>query len=153
MGAVARHSPPSPGRRCDVPRERCPTRPASAFYEIPITSPRPSSRKPMPWVALQHGQRSRWARWKCTGISFHAPTGSPEKRLRPNQWRNEEYLHDGHSDAGAGLRLLRPCDWLHLRLRTALKERTMIFDYSLAGAVSLGLLFYLTYALLRPERF
>jgi K+-transporting ATPase KdpF subunit len=29
----------------------------------------------------------------------------------------------------------------------------MIFDYSLAGAVSLGLLFYLTYALLRPERF
>jgi K+-transporting ATPase KdpF subunit len=29
----------------------------------------------------------------------------------------------------------------------------MIFDYSLAGAVSLGLLLYLTYALLRPERF
>ncbi|MGC2780689.1 MAG: K(+)-transporting ATPase subunit F [Bradyrhizobium sp.] len=29
----------------------------------------------------------------------------------------------------------------------------MIFDYSLASAVSLGLLIYLTYALLRPERF
>jgi K+-transporting ATPase KdpF subunit len=29
----------------------------------------------------------------------------------------------------------------------------MMFDYSLAGAVTLGLLFYLTYALLRPERF
>jgi K+-transporting ATPase KdpF subunit len=29
----------------------------------------------------------------------------------------------------------------------------MIFDYSLAGAVSAGLLVYLTYALLRPERF
>lgn len=29
----------------------------------------------------------------------------------------------------------------------------MIFDYSLAGAVALGLLVYLTYALLRPERF
>jgi len=29
----------------------------------------------------------------------------------------------------------------------------MIFDYSLAGLVSIGLLFYLTYALLRPERF
>ncbi|MBC9881870.1 K(+)-transporting ATPase subunit F [Bradyrhizobium sp. INPA01-394B] len=29
----------------------------------------------------------------------------------------------------------------------------MIFDYALAGAVSLGLLIYLTYALLRPERF
>lgn len=29
----------------------------------------------------------------------------------------------------------------------------MIFDYSLAGIVSLGLLIYLTYALLRPDRF
>ncbi|TFV46378.1 K(+)-transporting ATPase subunit F [Bradyrhizobium niftali] len=29
----------------------------------------------------------------------------------------------------------------------------MIFDYTLAGAVSFGLLMYLTYALLRPERF
>jgi K+-transporting ATPase KdpF subunit len=29
----------------------------------------------------------------------------------------------------------------------------MMFDYSLAGLVSLGLLVYLTYALLRPERF
>ena len=27
----------------------------------------------------------------------------------------------------------------------------MIFDYSLAGFVSAGLLFYLVYALLRPE--
>jgi K+-transporting ATPase KdpF subunit len=27
----------------------------------------------------------------------------------------------------------------------------MIFDYSLAGLVTLGLLIYLTYALLRPE--
>lgn len=29
----------------------------------------------------------------------------------------------------------------------------MIFDYALAGGVSFGLLMYLTYALLRPERF
>ena len=29
----------------------------------------------------------------------------------------------------------------------------MIFDYSLAGIVMLGLMVYLTYALLRPERF
>jgi K+-transporting ATPase KdpF subunit len=29
----------------------------------------------------------------------------------------------------------------------------MIFDYSFAGLVSAALLFYLTYALLRPERF
>jgi K+-transporting ATPase KdpF subunit len=29
----------------------------------------------------------------------------------------------------------------------------MIFDYSLAGLVTVGLLVYLVYALLRPERF
>jgi K+-transporting ATPase KdpF subunit len=29
----------------------------------------------------------------------------------------------------------------------------MTFDYSLAAIVSVGLLIYLTYALLRPERF
>jgi K+-transporting ATPase KdpF subunit len=34
-----------------------------------------------------------------------------------------------------------------------LKAAAMIFDYSLAGVVTLGLLVYLTYALLRPERF
>jgi K+-transporting ATPase KdpF subunit len=33
------------------------------------------------------------------------------------------------------------------------EEMNMIFDYSLAAVVSVGLLFYLTYALLRPERF
>ena len=29
----------------------------------------------------------------------------------------------------------------------------MLFDYVLGGLVALGLLFYLTYALVRPERF
>jgi len=29
----------------------------------------------------------------------------------------------------------------------------MTFDYTLAGVVSFGLFIYLTYALLRPERF
>ncbi|OQW59328.1 MAG: potassium transporter TrkH [Proteobacteria bacterium SG_bin9] len=29
----------------------------------------------------------------------------------------------------------------------------MTFDYALAGVVSAAILFYLTYALLRPERF
>jgi K+-transporting ATPase KdpF subunit len=29
----------------------------------------------------------------------------------------------------------------------------VIFDYALAGIVTLGLLVYLTYALLRPEKF
>ena len=71
-----------------------------------------------------------------------------------------------------GLGFLRGGGGLRLRLRTALVSdafssrepdplrskdafgRTnMIFDYALAGLVSAGLLFYLTYALLRPERF
>jgi K+-transporting ATPase KdpF subunit len=29
----------------------------------------------------------------------------------------------------------------------------MVFDYSLAGVVTLGILVYLLYALLRPQRF
>ncbi len=29
----------------------------------------------------------------------------------------------------------------------------MIFDYALGAAVTLGILFYLVYALVRPERF
>ena len=33
------------------------------------------------------------------------------------------------------------------------KEATMTFDYSLAAIVTLGLMVYLTYALLKPERF
>jgi K+-transporting ATPase KdpF subunit len=35
----------------------------------------------------------------------------------------------------------------------ATEETTMIFDYSLAALVTAGLMFYLTYALLKPERF
>jgi K+-transporting ATPase KdpF subunit len=35
----------------------------------------------------------------------------------------------------------------------ALRKTKMIFDYSLAALVAAGLLFYLIYALLRPERF
>jgi K+-transporting ATPase KdpF subunit len=35
----------------------------------------------------------------------------------------------------------------------ACEEALMIFDYTLAALVTLGLMIYLTYALLRPERF
>jgi K+-transporting ATPase KdpF subunit len=35
----------------------------------------------------------------------------------------------------------------------ACEESIMIFDYALAGTVTAALLVYLTYALLRPERF
>ena len=47
-----------------------------------------------------------------------------------------------------------------LRCRSATRSRAsvseeafMVFDYSLAGIVTVGLMIYLTYALLRPERF
>jgi K+-transporting ATPase KdpF subunit len=33
------------------------------------------------------------------------------------------------------------------------RERPMLFDYILGGAVTVFLLAYLTYALIRPERF
>ena len=36
---------------------------------------------------------------------------------------------------------------------TGSEEDFMLFDYSLAALVTLGLMIYLTYALLRPERF
>ena len=39
------------------------------------------------------------------------------------------------------------------RLRPALRRTAMIFDYSLAALVTVGLMIYLVYALLRPEQF
>jgi K+-transporting ATPase KdpF subunit len=38
-------------------------------------------------------------------------------------------------------------------MRPALREAAMIFDYALAGFVTVVLVIYLTYALLKPERF
>ena len=52
-----------------------------------------------------------------------------------------------------GARLLRAVGRLRLSPATGSEEAAMIFDYSLAALVTAGLLFYLTYALLRPERF
>jgi K+-transporting ATPase KdpF subunit len=48
---------------------------------------------------------------------------------------------------------LSPREPAFASLESALGRTNMIFDYALAGLVSAGLLFYLTYALLRPERF
>jgi K+-transporting ATPase KdpF subunit len=67
---------------------------------------------------------------------------------------DREHFHVGCRHAGPLRRLLCSRHSLRLCLRTTLDEgKFMIFDYSLAGLVSIGLLFYLTYALLRPERF
>jgi K+-transporting ATPase KdpF subunit len=61
---------------------------------------------------------------------------------------------DGCRHAGDWFRLLRVVDCVRLRLRSALGEvSAMLFDYSLAALVTVGLLVYLTYALLKPERF
>lgn len=50
--------------------------------------------------------------------------------------------------------LLRSLPCLYPRLRQALKgEAPMILDYALSGAVTVFLAVYLTYALIRPERF
>jgi K+-transporting ATPase KdpF subunit len=38
-------------------------------------------------------------------------------------------------------------------MRPIVRGVVMIFDYSLAAIVTVGLLVYLTFALLRPERF
>src|SRR5450631_1262234 len=98
-------------------------------------------------------------------------TNGGEKAARPpRRSRRTGAPHAGHRHAGPRPRLLRGGGRLHLRLRTTLesdafssrewlrlktlwRSTTMIFDYSLAAIVSAGLLFYLTYALLRPERF
>jgi K+-transporting ATPase KdpF subunit len=42
---------------------------------------------------------------------------------------------------------------LRISLRPALKEPPMLLDYVLGGIVTAGLLVYLVYALVRPERF
>jgi K+-transporting ATPase KdpF subunit len=64
-----------------------------------------------------------------------------------------EHFHDGPRRAGDRRRLLCTVDRLRVRLRPAVKETAMIFDYSLAAIVVAGLLVYLTYAMLRPEQF
>jgi K+-transporting ATPase KdpF subunit len=64
-----------------------------------------------------------------------------------------EHCHDGRRHVGDRFRLFRGIDRLRLRLRPALRGTIMVFDYSLAGLVTAGLLIYLIYALLRPELF
>ena len=65
----------------------------------------------------------------------------------------KELPNVGLDHAGHGAWLFRVDHRLRVRLRSAVKESAMIFDYSLAALVTMGLLIYLTYALLRPERF
>lgn len=64
----------------------------------------------------------------------------------------KERRNAGRRHAGHWTRFFRNLRRLRDGLRPALRN-VVIFDYSLAGFVSAGLLFYLIYALLRPERF
>jgi K+-transporting ATPase KdpF subunit len=73
--------------------------------------------------------------------------------LLQRQCTFSEHCHDGRRHDGDRFRLFRGIDRLRLRLRPALRGMTMVFDYSLAGLVTAGLLFYLIYALLKPELF
>jgi K+-transporting ATPase KdpF subunit len=66
---------------------------------------------------------------------------------------HQEHSDAGCSAAGLGARPVRDFRRLRLRLRSTLKESAMTFDYTLAAIVTVGLLIYLTYALLQPEKF
>ena len=69
-------------------------------------------------------------------------------------FRRKEQIDDGYPFTRRRSRLLRTVLCLHTRLRQALTgETTMTLDYILSGAVTVFLTVYLTYALIRPERF
>jgi K+-transporting ATPase KdpF subunit len=73
----------------------------------------------------------------------------------PIAGKSQENKHAGHCDAGAGHGRI----WPHARLCHSLHAlvngsgANPMFDYLLGGGVSLALLVYLVYALLRPEKF
>ena len=63
-------------------------------------------------------------------------------------------IDDGHSSTRHSNRIFRPVLCLHQSLRPALTGGSaMTLDYILSGAVTVFLTVYLTYALIRPERF
>jgi K+-transporting ATPase KdpF subunit len=63
-------------------------------------------------------------------------------------------IDDGHSSTRHSNRIFRSVLCLHQSLRPALTGGSaMILDYILSGAVTVFLTVYLTYALIRPERF
>ena len=64
-----------------------------------------------------------------------------------------EYCNAGPHHARHRCRIFRADDRLRLRMRPLVRRTAMIFDYSLAGLVTAGLLVYLIYALLKPELF
>jgi K+-transporting ATPase KdpF subunit len=64
-------------------------------------------------------------------------------------------LGHGYHSTWSGCFVLRDFVRLRrfLRQRLTVRERYMLFEYILGGLVTVFLLTYLTYALVRPERF
>ena len=74
--------------------------------------------------------------------------------LSDSKKNNRSHDHDGYHSAWHRDHILRAVLCLYQSLRQALAgETTMTLDYVLSGAVTVFLTVYLTYALLRPERF
>ncbi|BAR47191.1 hypothetical protein Maq22A_c28425 [Methylobacterium aquaticum] len=87
---------------------------------------------------------------RCRGRS--ARPGS--MRRRPSSPRRPTGIpHVRSFDAGGRPGLLRPVARLRLLVRTPVRRPVMTLDYGLGGLMTLGLLAYLAYALVRPERF
>jgi K+-transporting ATPase KdpF subunit len=49
--------------------------------------------------------------------------------------------------------LLRRCDLVSHRVRPPVRRDAVILDYALGALVTIGLLIYLVYVLVRPEKF
>ena len=88
-------------------------------------------------------------------VKMHVnPSRPPVNLLAERELFRKGALHDvGPDPVGHRAHLLRGGDRLHVRLRPTLEEAAMIFDYSLAALVSVGITIYLVYALLKPEQF
>ena len=75
-------------------------------------------------------------------------------RIASRENRPQREIDHARRSARRGrLCVFRRCRPLRCRLRPDLKESAMLVDYGLAAAVTLGLLAYLVYALIRPEKF
>ena len=122
-------------------------------YEIPITLLARASRKHMRVVAAlteKMRRRHRVASRLAVGLSQIACRNGA---IIHNHAQQGGAFNDGRYYSGLRVRPLCARHRLRPRLRTALRRPKMIFDYSLAALVAAGLLCYLLYALLRPERF
>ncbi|RAI34974.1 K(+)-transporting ATPase subunit F [Rhodoplanes serenus] len=93
-------------------------------------------------VSAAPGPHARTAPGRSPGVSCWPVRSVPAAR-RP---------HAGHHDADDRPQLSRPVDRLRHLLRAPLRT-PMIIDYTLGALVAAGLLLYLGYALLKPERF